>query len=351
MNALLALTRAVHLGSVLLLFGELVFAVCVAAPAWRGAGERAVPMRNGIERRLRSTAAWSLVVSVVSGLAWLALEAPLMSGLPAREALGGDTLAVVLTQTLFGRTWMLRACLAIALATSLLAGARSADDRRRQQLTAGATLLAAGYAATLALAGHAGGGQGQERYLRIGADMMHLLAAGAWLGALPGLACVLSHARRSADAVSLAIAAQTTRRFSTLGTVSVGVLVLSGVANAWYLVGDLPALVATEYGRLLLAKLALFATMLALAAVNRWRLSPRLVAGDAAALRSLSRNAVLETAVGIGVIAIVGVLGITIPAVHRHQHDLHSGTSRAMITSSPCIRRAPWPNPPSSMIR
>ena len=334
MNALLAVTRAVHLGSVLLLFGELVFAVCVAAPAGRGAGEHAVQVRNRIERRVRSTASWGLVVSVVSGLAWLALEAPLMSGLPPREALRGDTLAVVLTQTLFGRTWMLRACLAIGIGALLLAGARSADDSSRQRITTGAVLLAAGYAATLALGGHAAGGQGPERYLRIGADMMHLLAAGAWLGALPGLACALNHARRNADALSHAIAARTTRRFSALGTVSVGVLVLSGIANAWYLVGDLPALVATEYGRLLLAKLALFGTMLALAAVNRWRLSPRVVAGDAAALRTLSRNAALETAVGIAVIAIVGVLGITIPAVHRHQHDLQSGTSRAMITSS-----------------
>ena len=75
--------------------------------------------------------------------------------------------------------------------------------------------------------------------------------------------------------------------------------------------------------------------MLALAAVNRWRLSPRVAAGDAAALRTLSRNAVLETAVGIAVIAIVGVLGITIPAIHRHQHDLHSGTSPGDDYSSP----------------
>ena len=130
MNALLAVTRAVHLGSALLLFGELVFAVCVAAPAGRGSGERAVEVRNGIERRVRSIATWSLAVSIVPGLAWLALEAPLMSGLPTRHACRGETLAEVLTQTLFGRTWMLRACLAIGIGASLLAGARSADDSR-----------------------------------------------------------------------------------------------------------------------------------------------------------------------------------------------------------------------------
>ena len=67
MNALLAVTRAVHLGSVLLLFGELVFAVCVAAPAGRGAGERAVQVRNGIERRVGRPRHGGLAVSIVSG--------------------------------------------------------------------------------------------------------------------------------------------------------------------------------------------------------------------------------------------------------------------------------------------
>jgi len=45
------------------------------------------------------------------------------------------------------------------------------------------TLLAGCYLATLAYAGHAAAGQGGDRYVRIGADAAHLLAAGAWLGA------------------------------------------------------------------------------------------------------------------------------------------------------------------------
>jgi len=334
MHALLAATRAVHLGSVLLVLGELVFAVFVFGPVWRGGEGPFVPSRRDLERRIRSSAAWSLAVSVASGIAWLALEAPLMSGLPASEALGGDTVAVVLTQTSFGRTWMLRGFLALALGAALLSGARSSDDKSGSRSTIVAMLLAAGYAATIAFAGHAAGGQGQERYLRIGVDMVHLLAAGAWLGALPGLAYALNQAGRSSDVLSIDLAARATRRFSSLGTVSVGALLLSGVANAWYQVRELDALFTTEYGRLLLAKLALFAAMLALAAVNRWGLSPRVVAADRSALRSLARNALLEAAIGIAVIAIVGVLGITIPAMHPRHHDLHSGTSRAIIAGS-----------------
>ena len=335
MHAFLAITRAVHIGSALLLFGELVFVLFVARPAFRAVPERPLALRSDVERGIRSIGAWSLAVSIASGVVWLVLEAPLMSGLAMREALGGGTLGVVLTQTSFGRTWMLRGCLAFALGATLLMSARSTDDARGSRWSRAAALVAAGYLATLAFAGHAAGGQGQERYLRIGVDMVHLLAAGAWLGALPGLVFVLRRVRSDANAASVGVAARSTRRFSALGTVAVGALLFSGVANAWYEVRALDALFATEYGKLLLAKLALFAAMLALAAVNRWRLSPRVAAADRAALRSLARNAMLETTLGIAVIAIVGVLGVTIPAMHPlHHHELHSGTSRAMITSS-----------------
>ena len=338
MTTLLAATRAVHLASVLLLFGALVLVIFVARPACRGVAGSA-SLRVEIERRTRSLAAGSLAVSVATGLLWLAIEAPIMSGLPTWEALRGGTVAVVLTQTSFGRTWMLRGGLALALGAALLAGAR---EERGSRSTSVAALLAAAYLAALAFAGHAAGGQGAERYPRIAADMVHLLAAGAWLGALPGLALLLHHARRSADAAPIGVAGHATRGFSTLGTVSVSALLLSGIANAWYQVRSVDALFGTEYGRLLLAKLALFAAMLALAAVNRWWLSPRVRAAEVTALSSLARNAMLETALGIAVVAIVGVLGITVPAMHpQHHHELHSATSRAIIASSFARDQAP----------
>jgi putative copper resistance protein D len=146
---------------------------------------------------------------------------------------------------------------------------------------------------------------------------VHLLAAGAWLGALPGLVFLLGRAQWMSDVPSANTAADVTRRFSALGVVSVGALLLSGLANTWYLVGDVPALVGTDYGRLLLAKLALFATMLALALVNRLRLTPRLYTRDRAALHGLRRNALLEAATGLLVVTLVGVLGTTVPAAHQ----------------------------------
>jgi putative copper resistance protein D len=104
-----------------------------------------------------------------------------------------------------------------------------------------------------------------------------------------------------------------------MGLTCVAALALTGIASAWYTVGSVPALFGTSYGRLLLAKLALFAAMIALAAANRLRWTPRLRAlgGESRlALRRLRRNAIAETSLGLAVLGIVGTLGITIPALH-----------------------------------
>ena len=64
-----------------------------------------------------------------------------------------------------------------------------------------------------------------------------------------------------------------TRRFSTLGLLSVGTLLATGLVNTWMLAGSLAALLETDYGRLLLPKIALFVAMVAIASINRLRLT------------------------------------------------------------------------------
>ncbi len=316
MNALFVTVRAIHFASAMLLFGELVFVLCVAKPMWRGAGN-AIHDGNDVSLWPVRIAVWSLVGSIASGVAWLAIEAAVMSGMPLEEALNRTTVALVLGETLFGRVWLLRAAVGIGLGALLAAIIMAGDDRRRSRLTMGAAVLAGVYLATLAWAGHAAAGPPEERSLHLTSDVVHLLAAGAWLGALPGLAFVLGRAQRISNVPSFDTAADVTRRFSALGVVSVGALLLSGLANTWYLVGDVPALVGTDYGLLLLAKLALFAAMITLALVNRLRLTPRLHTHDRAALRGLRRNALLEVTAGLLVMTLVGLLGVTVPAAHQ----------------------------------
>jgi putative copper export protein/plastocyanin len=220
-----------------------------------------------------------------------------------------------------------RLLLALAIAAVLVLARRRIVGARLPWAVA---LLGGGMLATIAWAGHAAGERGANRIVHLSADAVHLLAAGAWLGALPALASLLARARKAAAPEVAGIAA---RRFSTLGVASVGILVITGVVNAWYTVGSLPALLATVYGRLLLLKLVLFAAMLSLAAVNRLRLTPRLAGGkDAWAASRLQRNAMAETALGVAVLGVVGILGITPPAAHDHaaamSRHAHEGFGR-----------------------
>jgi putative copper export protein/mono/diheme cytochrome c family protein len=311
LNALLILARATHFAAVMLLFGELVFVLFVARAPRRDAGRVSPDEDFGVDRHLLVVASWSVVVSIASGAAWLAAEAADMSGLPLWEATGRNTLGLVLGTTVFGRVWILRFVLVIGIGLLLLAAARSTERQRSLRIQSGALVLAGAYLASLAWAGHAAAARGPERFVQIISDVVHLLAAGAWLGALPGLVFLLggTHALRKA--------AQATRRFSIVGMVSVGALIATGFINAWFLVGSVPALIGTGYGRLLLAKLALVVLMVSLAAVNRLHLSPRLQGHAPEARRLLRHNAILETAGGIGVVAIVGSLGVTIPGAHQ----------------------------------
>lgn len=105
-----------------------------------------------------------------------------------------------------------------------------------------------------------------------------------------------------------------TRRFSTLGLLSVGTPLATGLFNTWMLAGSLHALLATTYGNLLLLKIALFIAIVAIAAVKRLRLAPRLSNTDV--VHRLDRNARIELTLGLAIIAIVSVLGVLPLAVH-----------------------------------
>ena len=309
MTAWLAAARAVHFGSTMLVFGELVFVLFVATSAWRDAEMERSSEDVASRRRFDRVVFWGIAAGIASWLVWLVCEAVLMSGAPLGVALRGDTLSLVLGKTAFGQLWLLRVGLAALLVTLLWSGTRVARGAIRRSLLYAALAIAGAYLASLAWAGHADAGA--QRGVQLASDAVHLLAAGAWLGALPPLVVLLR------SGTGLAPAARAAKRFSSLGVASVTALFCTGFVNAWYLVGDIPGLVGTDYGRLLLAKLALFAAMLALAAVNRVVLTPRLSTGSAADASRLRRNALFETAFGAGIVAIVGVLGITIPAAHQ----------------------------------
>lgn len=162
-------------------------------------------------------------------------------------------------------------------------------------------------AASLAWLGHAAVGEGALGSVHLACDILHVLAASVWVGALVCFVLLLLQREPvPEDALHGALV-----RFSALGPAIVAVLVMTGLVNAWVLVGPAHTLDlwATSYGRLLAVKLALFVVMLALAAVNRFRLTAALRTNFVPMIGVLKLNIAIETAAGFAILLLVAWLG------------------------------------------
>jgi copper resistance protein D len=315
LSDLLIALRAVHFASTALLAGTLVFAVIVVGPAPRNAHPHA-SLRAWFAQSARM--AWiALATALLSGAAWLVVLAGDIGGQPLHDVYSGDIIWRVLTRTRFGFAWSARFFLALCLSIGMLVlGRRRAAVPRWLGLTLVA--LALSFLGSLAWSGHASGSPGIAGNVHIAADVLHLVAAGAWIGGLLPLALLLADARHSVDPAIAAMVHDVTLRFSTLGVIAVGTLIATGLVNTWVLVGSVPALVGTEYGRLLLVKIGLFIAMVCIAAFNRLRLTPQLsfVRTAADAQRRLQRNSLIEFVMGLLILVIVGTLGTLPPGLH-----------------------------------
>jgi len=276
----IAIVRALHFASGMLL-------LALAAAPWLLAAASA--------RSPAKLMSWALAVHLLSGAAWGWLVFAEMAGVSPWAA-DGRLLATGWMGTSFGRLSLLRAGMSVVLALVLWNG------RGRRFPLPGATVpLSAGLLGSLAWAGHAAAGGSQGFAL---ADGLHLVAAGIWPGGLVPLALFLASAP-DAEAV------RAVRRFSAVSLVTVALLAATGAINAWHLVGGWSALGTTGYGRLLLAKVALFALMVGIGARNLLALKPRLP--EPAARAALRGNVAAELVLGTVVIVIVAVLGMTPP--------------------------------------
>jgi putative copper export protein/mono/diheme cytochrome c family protein len=301
--------RASQFASAALLCGLMLFLLFVGEPAFRRAS--ASPALARLHRQFRALAWIALVLSVLTGAGWLAVLSARITGEPLVDA---NAIWSVLTETTFGHAWLVRFGLALLIAVLLGRFDPAGGWRTRAESTAGA-LLCATFIAGLAWAGHGAAGSLIETL----GDSAHLVAAGGWLGGLVPFVMVMASSYEGRTAARASLAADVTVRFSIFGIVMVAVLIVSGTLNSWYLIGDVPHLVGTEYGQLLLIKVALFVLMVAIAAFNRFSLIPRLGRADVpvnATLWALERNGAIEIALGCAIIAIVGALGTMAPAIH-----------------------------------
>lgn len=200
----------------------------------------------------------------------------------------------------------------------LVALAVAALVRPSPALWGAVSLLGAAALASFAWTGHGASDEGPAGVVHLASDAVHLLAAGVWLGALAALAILLLTTGPHAAPAALTALHRGLAGFSGVGTTTVAALVASGVLNSWFLVGPrhVRDLLATPWGLVLCAKLVLFAGMLGLAGLNRFRLTPGLeqsLADPSTALRRLRLSVTVETCAAAAVLGLVGVLGTLAP--------------------------------------
>jgi copper transport protein len=268
-------------------------------------------------------AAWA--TALVSTLLLFVLQGALAADVPLREALSSDVLREV-AETRFGVVSLIRLAL-LAGCVAVWPAARRAVEPRRSVgaaavavrptvgvLSAGGVLVLA-LLATPGLSGHAG--TTDPVGLNLAADMLHMVAAAAWMGGLLLLLGVAIPATRKLPNGSRArVLAPMVARFSDVAVVAVAVLLVSGGLRAWAEVRALDALTDANYGVVLLVKLAAVLPILALGAINNRWTKPQIVrlaeesdpGGARRQLWTLRRLVGAEVAMGAIVIGITALL-------------------------------------------
>jgi copper resistance protein D len=299
-DELLIPSRFVHLAALTFLFGGSLFRIFV----------------QGAESPTRSPFAidiFAAIAALLSWLGWFVAVAASMTG-GWFDILHPDILSDLIFETRFGGLWICRlALLAAVFALTLAWRSQTWAQARSMLVLSGAAI------ATLAGTGHGSMGTGVAGLVHFAADIVHLLCAAAWLG---GLAC-LGLAVRAARKDEIANGAIRTMlpRFTRLGYVAVAALLTTGCVNTMALVAQPEALIATDYGRILLVKLGLVLIMIAIALRNRLALSPRILGtrptGDEGNdTVALYRSVLVEQVAGMLVLAAVAFLGTAHPSAH-----------------------------------
>ena len=261
-----------------------------------------------IERLLSATLEGGLIAAIIS------------VGLQGADVLG-EPLSAIRRPSVWasGITSPYGITAALIAASLLTAHFSLSASFSRQRPLALLSLFALG--AALAASGHASAAAPQ--WLTCPAVFVHGVSVAWWAGALIPLASALRNRRTHELA-----------RFSRWIPLPFAALVVSGGVLAIIQLQQLAALWNTNYGRILCAKLAVVAVLIALAAANRWS-TRRALADDGQAIRTIAISVWIEVVLVALVLALVASWRFTPPPrsllvaasqpVHAHIH-----TERAM---------------------
>ncbi len=268
--------RALDYVSIALLLGGLAFLLVAWRPLLVDSRFPSVPeqRRAGAERAFAQRMRRLLAVAVVLGVTVSVLGVLLQGASAAGVSLWSSLQSTILRDTIesrFGEVWGLRAIDWLLLGGLLLITGRWPARWLLVLVGLGAAYLAA----TPALAGHASI-QGPTAVF-FPSDVLHVLAASVWVG---GIACLLyalpgATGRLEGPERSRLLLA-TLARFSPLALGAVVVIAATGVIQAYIDVRTVSGLLHTTYGQLIVVKVVLLASLIALGWVNRGRVIPTL---------------------------------------------------------------------------
>ncbi|MGY8664874.1 CopD family protein [Bradyrhizobium sp. UFLA05-109] len=235
----------------------------------------------------------------------VALVVGVLSAIASIPLLGLDLLGLSLTAFPTPASWAVAfttsagPALLIAMAAMLVAGLALRGGQGARVLSA---IALAGVGLSLASTGHAA--TAPLEALTRPAVFLHGLGIAIWTGALAPLVVLVS----SPTTATLPIL----NRFSRIAVPVLAILALTGLTLASIQLESFTALVETRYGVILSIKLALVAALLALAALNRFRLTPAL-AKSLKAAPALRRSIIAEGVLALAIFALVAGWRFTPP--------------------------------------
>ncbi len=239
---------------------------------------------NGVTVRGHKTLVWAgCGLAILAGAGWFLFQTAYFASTNKLSAIIA-ALPIVAQDTRFGGLLLGR------LAVLLLAALLFQANRPRA-----AALLGFGGVVAEAWLGHGGAMAGWEGTVLLGSAIMHLAAAGIWLGTLPGLCLAIAVV---AEPGPLA------RRYSPLGGLCIAMLLLTACIQYALLIARPGAFLTSAYGAVALGKILLFGGLILLAARNRLYLTPTLPETRPALLRAIGA----EMALGLLVLLAAGIL-------------------------------------------
>jgi copper transport protein len=272
-----------------------------------------MPVPTELRPPLRQALAWLAVLGLAACVAILGTTGGALYGGPPSALLDPQPWHIAL-----GSAVAASVAAAVPGLAILLLAVRRTSRHERLALLAGALLVTASFA----LSGHAA--TSGPAWIARPALVLHALCAAYWVGAFAPL---LLAVRRLPRKGALALL----RSFSARAVGAVACLVLAGVVLAALQVRTPGALLTTDYGRLLLLKLALVTVLLGLGALNRLVLTPALERRADAAV-GLRRTIGVDLALAAGVVALTAGLGSVPPPralAEQVSHRAQGYTARA----------------------